>query len=144
MPRSIDIGVPTNQGEATAVDLLLLVMFAIQHSMMARVIFKQWCDCPTSYASSHDRKSGSFDRTPILLGLMSAGIEARPRLRETLRHHCLGGRPRRAETRCRGPAYGEAGTLLAVARATWIAKCSSGAPEACAGPIEAEHHQVSG
>ena len=36
-------------------------------------------DCPTGYASSHDRESSSFDQTPILLGRMSARIETRPR-----------------------------------------------------------------
>ena len=78
-------------------------------------------DCPTGYASSYDRQSGRFDRTPILLGRMSARIEARPRPGE----RCViaawevgrDGRKRVAEA----AAYGEAGTLLAVARATWIA-----------------------
>ncbi|MDP1837707.1 MAG: hypothetical protein Q8N31_12835 [Reyranella sp.] len=78
-------------------------------------------DCPTGYASSHDPESGSFERTPILLGRMSARIEARPRPGE----RCVvtawaagrDGRKRFAEA----AAYGEAGTLLAVARATWIA-----------------------
>jgi hypothetical protein len=75
-------------------------------------------DCPTGYASSHDRERGSFDRTPILLGRMSARIETRPRPGE----RCVitaweAGRKRVAEA----AAYGEAGTLLAVARATWIA-----------------------
>ena len=78
-------------------------------------------DCPTGYASSHDRESGSFDRTPILLGRMSARIETRPRAGErcVITAWAAGrdGRKRVAE----GAAYGEAGTLLAVARATWIA-----------------------
>jgi hypothetical protein len=78
-------------------------------------------DCPTGYASSHDPVSGSFDRTPILLGRMSARIDARPRPGE----HCVitawatgrDGRKRVAEA----AAYGEGGALLAVAQATWIA-----------------------
>jgi hypothetical protein len=78
-------------------------------------------DCPTGYASSYDRESGSFDRTPILLGRMSARIEARPRPGErcviTAWEASRDGRKRVAEA----AAYGEAGTLLAVARATWIA-----------------------
>ena len=77
-------------------------------------------DCPTGYASSYDRESGSFDRTPMLLGRMSARIETRPRPGE----RCViaawevgrDGRKRVAEA----AAYGESGTLLAVARATWI------------------------
>jgi hypothetical protein len=78
-------------------------------------------DCPTGYASCHDRESGGFDRTPILLGRMAARIEARPRPGErcVITAWATGrdGRKRVAEA----AAYGEAGTLLAVARATWIA-----------------------
>jgi len=78
-------------------------------------------DCPTGYACSHDPESASFDRTPILLGRMSARIETRPRLGErcviTAWEAGRDGRKRVAEA----AAYGEAGTLLAVARATWIA-----------------------
>ena len=77
-------------------------------------------DCPTGYASSHDRETGSFDRTPILLGRMSARIEARPRPGErcviTAWEVGRDGRKRVAEA----AAYGDTGTLLAVARATWI------------------------
>jgi hypothetical protein len=77
-------------------------------------------DCPTGYASSHDRENGCFDRTPILLGRMSARIEARPRPGErcviTAWEVGRDGRKRIAE----GAAYGEGGELLAVARSTWI------------------------
>src|SRR4051794_41252466 len=41
VPRSIDIGGHTTFGEAIVVDLLLLGLFAIQHSIMARPAFKQ-------------------------------------------------------------------------------------------------------
>jgi hypothetical protein len=78
-------------------------------------------DCPTGYASSYDRESRSFDRTPILLGRMSARIETRPRPGErcviTAWEAGRDGRKRLAEA----AAHGESGTLLAVARATWIA-----------------------
>jgi hypothetical protein len=78
-------------------------------------------DCPTGYASCYDRESGSFDRTPILLGRMSARIELRPRPGErcaiTAWEAGRDGRKRVAEA----AAYGEGGALLAVARATWIA-----------------------
>ena len=67
------------------------------------------------------RQSGSFDRTPILLGRMSARIEARPRPGE----RCVvtawptgrDGRKRMAEA----ALHDEEGKLLAVARTTWIA-----------------------
>ena len=36
-------------------------------------------DCPTGYASNYNPESGNSERTPILLGRMSARIEARPR-----------------------------------------------------------------
>jgi protein-S-isoprenylcysteine O-methyltransferase Ste14 len=42
MPKSIDVGGPTNLSEAIVVDLLLLGIFAIQHSIMARPAFKRW------------------------------------------------------------------------------------------------------
>jgi hypothetical protein len=78
-------------------------------------------DCPTGYACSHDRKNRGFDPTPMLLGRMSARIEMRPRPGErcviTAWEVGRDGRKRVAEA----AAYGEAGTLLAVARATWIA-----------------------
>src|SRR5882672_5250467 len=42
VPKSIDIGGSPNVSEAIIVDLLLLGLFAIQHSVMARPAFKQW------------------------------------------------------------------------------------------------------
>jgi hypothetical protein len=78
-------------------------------------------DCPTGYACSYDPETGNSDRTPILLGRMSARIETRPRPGErcviTAWEAGRDGRKRLAEA----AAYGETGTLLAVARATWIA-----------------------
>jgi len=76
-------------------------------------------DCPTGYACSHDREKS--EPTPMLLGRMSARIETRPRPGErcviTAWEVGRDGRKRVAEA----AAHGEAGTLLAVARATWIA-----------------------
>jgi hypothetical protein len=78
-------------------------------------------DCPSGYASSYDGESRSFDLAPILLGRMSARIETRPRPGErcVITSWPIGrdGRKRFAEA----AAYGEAGTLLATARTTWIA-----------------------
>src|SRR4051794_10368745 len=39
---SIDVGSPTNLSVAIAVNLLLMGLFAIQHSVMARPAFKRW------------------------------------------------------------------------------------------------------
>lgn len=78
-------------------------------------------DCPTGYACLVDRESGRFDRTPILLGLMSARLEARPRPGErcvvTAWEICRQGRKRLAEA----ALHDQSGNLLAVAQATWIA-----------------------
>jgi len=78
-------------------------------------------DCPTGYATNYRPESRSYERTPILLGRMSARIEARPRPGErcvvTAWEVGRDGRKRLAEA----AAHGESGQLLAVARATWIA-----------------------
>ncbi|MET4802676.1 methanethiol S-methyltransferase [Bradyrhizobium sp. LB11.1] len=42
VPRSIDVGPSGNPGEAVIVNLLLMSLFAIQHSVMARTGFKRW------------------------------------------------------------------------------------------------------
>ncbi|MDH2345280.1 hypothetical protein [Bradyrhizobium sp. SSUT77] len=78
-------------------------------------------DCPTGFACNCDQHSGSFDKTPLLLGRMSVRIEARPRPGD----RCIitawptgrDGRKRVADA----ALHDETGRLLAVARATWIA-----------------------
>ncbi|MCK1707827.1 MULTISPECIES: hypothetical protein [unclassified Bradyrhizobium] len=77
-------------------------------------------DCPTGYACNYNSQSGSFDKAPILLGRMSVRVESRPRPGEgcVITAWPIGrdGRKRVAEA----AVHDEAGTLLAVAKATWI------------------------
>ncbi len=42
VPRTVDNGIAAPTGEAVIVDLVLLTVFALQHSVMARPAFKRW------------------------------------------------------------------------------------------------------
>ena len=42
VPKTIDTGIAGSAGEAFIVNLLLMSLFAVQHSVMARKQFKQW------------------------------------------------------------------------------------------------------
>src|SRR3569832_2279226 len=76
-------------------------------------------DCPTGFACNCDPQSSTIDRTPLLLGRMSARIEARPRPGDrciiTARPPGRAGRKRTAAA----ALHDEAGKLLAVACTTW-------------------------
>jgi methanethiol S-methyltransferase len=42
VPRTVDSGIDASVGEAIVVNVLLLGLFAVQHSVMARPVFKRW------------------------------------------------------------------------------------------------------
>ncbi|WP_128926658.1 hypothetical protein [Bradyrhizobium guangxiense] len=94
---------------------------AVADGLVASEFLWSALDCPTGFACNYDQESGSFEKTPLLLGRMSARIETRPRPGAP----CIitawptgrDGRKRMADA----ALHDEAGRLLAVARTTWIA-----------------------
>src|SRR6266852_7602684 len=42
VPKTIDTGPAGPSGQAFVIDLLLMSLFAVQHSVMARPVFKRW------------------------------------------------------------------------------------------------------
>src|SRR5437763_7369259 len=42
VPKTIDSGPAASTVEAIVIDLLLMSLFAVQHSVMARPVFKRW------------------------------------------------------------------------------------------------------
>lgn len=94
---------------------------AAEDGLVASEFLWSALDCPTGFACNCDPQSNAVDKTPLLLGRMSARIDSRPRPGD----RCIitawptgrDGRKRTAEA----ALHDEAGKLLAVAKTTWIA-----------------------
>jgi protein-S-isoprenylcysteine O-methyltransferase Ste14 len=67
VPKTIDTGTIVSVGEALVVDLLLMSLFAAQHSVMARKQFKQWW---TQYVPASVERSTYVLLASLVLALL--------------------------------------------------------------------------
>jgi protein-S-isoprenylcysteine O-methyltransferase Ste14 len=67
VPKSIDAGASVGLGEAVVVDLLLLGLFGVQHSVMARRSFKRWW---TRVVPDSVERSAYVLASSLVLGLL--------------------------------------------------------------------------
>jgi protein-S-isoprenylcysteine O-methyltransferase Ste14 len=66
-PRSVDNAIAATVGQAVAVDVVLLTLFAVQHSVMARPAFKRWW---THYVAQPIERSTYVLFASLVLGLV--------------------------------------------------------------------------
>ena len=77
-PKTIETGAATDVGRAFLVDSLLLVLFGLQHSVMARPRFKAWW---TRYRAARDRAQHLRAGLSSLVLIVSDGVLAADRRR---------------------------------------------------------------